>query len=166
MKNSSEILLYTTPQGEVKIDVLYNDENIWLTQKKMATLFDVQIPAINKHLKNIFESSELDGKRVISILETTASDGKNYTTQFYNLDAIIAVGYLDYAELQASRQNLMRMQDWVLKLDAFLSFNDYNILEHAGKMSFEMAKLFAEEEFEKYRSIQDRFYESDFDKLI
>ncbi len=77
----------------MKIDVLYFDQNIWLTQKKMAMLFGVQIPAIHKHLKNIFKSGELEEKAVISVLETTASDGKSYTIQFYNLDAIIAIGY-------------------------------------------------------------------------
>jgi hypothetical protein len=89
----SEILLYHTPNGDVKIDVLHASDTIWLNQKKMAMLFDVQVPAINKHLKNIFESGELEAKAVISILEITAADGKNYDTQFYNLDAIIAVGY-------------------------------------------------------------------------
>ena len=93
MINVNEILLYTTKDGEIKVDVLYGDQNIWLTQKKMALLFGVQIPAINKHLKNIFESGELVEEAVISILETTAADGKNYTTKLYNLDAIIGVGY-------------------------------------------------------------------------
>ncbi len=69
------------------------DETVWLTQKTMATLFDVQVPAIHKHLKNIFDSGELEKASVISILETTASDGKTYRMNFYNLDAIIAVGY-------------------------------------------------------------------------
>jgi len=89
----TEILLYSTDNGEVKIDVLYQGDNIWLTQKKMGVLFEVQTPAINKHFKNIFESGELKEESVISILETTASDGKKYPTKFYNLDAIIAVGY-------------------------------------------------------------------------
>src|SRR3989337_3031261 len=93
MINVNEILLYTTKDGEIKIDVLYGDQNIWLTQKKMALLFGVQIPAINKHLKNIFESGELIEESVISILETTAADGKSYSTKLYNLDAIIGVGY-------------------------------------------------------------------------
>lgn len=75
------------------IQVMYKDETIWATQKAMAQLFDVGVPAISKHLKNIFESGELDGKSVISKMETTASDGKNYDTTFYNLDAIISVGY-------------------------------------------------------------------------
>ena len=81
MINVNEILLYTTKDGEIKIDVLYGDQNIWLTQKKMALLFGVQIPAINKHLKNIFESGELIEESVISILETTAADGKSYSTK-------------------------------------------------------------------------------------
>jgi hypothetical protein len=323
MINVNEILLYTTKDGEVKIDVLYGNQNIWLTQKKMALLFGVQIPAINKHLKNIFESGELDQKSVISILETTAADGKNYSTQVYSLDAIIGVGYkvnsrqatdfriwatkvlkefiikgfvldsprlengskfgqdyfnellekvreiraserrfyqkitdiyaecsadydptseitkqfysqvqnklhfaihgstaaeiihsradhkkqfmglttwknapdgkilksdtsiaknylmeseikelnhivtmyLDYAELQASKKRLMKMQDWALKLDAFLSFNEMNILKNAGTISAEIAKALAEDEYDKYRLVQDQLHKSDFDKL-
>jgi len=86
-------LLYTSPNGEIKVEVFFHNENIWLTQKRMAELFDIQVPGINKHLKNIFESGELDEKSVISILETTASDGKIYNTKYYNLDAIISVGY-------------------------------------------------------------------------
>jgi Virulence protein len=73
--------------------VHFEDETFWLTQKRMAELFGVQVPAIAKHLKNIFAEGELLENSVISILETTASDGKRYQTQFYNLDAIIAVGY-------------------------------------------------------------------------
>ena len=89
----TEFLLYTSPNGEIKVEVFFHNENIWLTQKRMAELFDIQVPGINKHLKNIFESGELDEKSVISILETTASDGKIYNTKYYNLDAIISVGY-------------------------------------------------------------------------
>ncbi len=73
--------------------MVYRDETIWATQKAMAELFDVGVPAISKHLKNIFESGEIDANSVISILETTASDGKNYQTTFYSIDAIISVGY-------------------------------------------------------------------------
>ncbi len=68
-------------------------ETIWATQKQIAGLFGVGVPAISKHLSNIFESGELQEKQVISILETTALDGKNYQTRFYNLDAILSVGY-------------------------------------------------------------------------
>ena len=93
MLRESKILLYQTPTGEIKVDVLFQDETFWMTQKKMAELFGVQRPAITKHLKNIFESGELVEGSVSSILEHTADDDKNYKTTFYNLDAIIAVGY-------------------------------------------------------------------------
>jgi hypothetical protein len=89
----SDFLLYVAPDGQVKVRVLFKDETVWLTQKVLAGLFGVKVPAINKHLKNIFESGELEEESVISILETTAADGKAYKTRFYNLDAIIAVGY-------------------------------------------------------------------------
>jgi hypothetical protein len=86
-------ILYNAPSGDVTLNVLLQNETIWLTQKMMAELFDVGVPAINKHLANIFESNELEENSVISILETTAADGKNYKTKFYNLDAVISVGY-------------------------------------------------------------------------
>jgi hypothetical protein len=73
--------------------------------------------------------------------------------------------YLDYAELQASKQRLMKMQDWALKLDAFLSFNELNVLKNAGKISAEIAKALAEDEYDKYRVLQDQLHKSDFDKL-
>jgi hypothetical protein len=93
MSGQNQFLLYTAPDGAVKVQVFYKDETVWLTQKALAELFGVKVPAINKHLKNIFESGELVEESVISILETTAADGKNYQTRYYNLDAIIAVGY-------------------------------------------------------------------------
>lgn len=93
MKENNEIILYSTPEGDKKVGVLYHDENFWLTQKALAGLFNVEVPAVSKHLKNIFESGELDEDSVVSILETTAADDKNYKTKYYNLDAIIAVGY-------------------------------------------------------------------------
>ncbi len=91
--NFSDIILYNSPDGNVRVEVNYSDETFWLTQKRMAELFGVEIPAISKHLKNIFETGELQESSVISKMETTAADGKNYITAFYNLDAIIAVGY-------------------------------------------------------------------------
>jgi hypothetical protein len=93
MTESNQFLLYTAPDGAVKVDVFFKGETAWLTQKALAELFGVQVPAINKHLKNIFDTGELVEASVISILETTAADGKNYQTRYYNLDAIIAVGY-------------------------------------------------------------------------
>jgi len=93
MKENNEIILYNTPEGDKKVGVLYHDENFWLTQKALAGLFNVNVPAVSKHLKNIFDSGELVEDSVVSILETTAADGKTYKTKYYNLDAIIAVGY-------------------------------------------------------------------------
>jgi len=321
----TEFLIYTTPDSKVKVEIFLKDENIWLTQDKIAELFGVQRPAITKHLKNIFASGELVKDSVSSKMELTAQDGKNYKTNFYNLDAIISLGYrvnsiqatqfriwaterlkeyivkgftmdderlkspnrifgedyfeeqlerirdirsserrfyqkitdiyaqcsadynkdreetkiffatvqnklhwaitqqtaaeiihnradsqkknmgltswkndpagsirkpdvsiaknylnkeeldglnrivtmyLDYAEMQARNGQVMNMQDWVKKLDAFLHFNEREILDTVGKISAEIAKNFAESEFEKYRIVQDRLFESDFDKLV
>ncbi len=319
----NEILLYTTPNGQVKVEIYLRHETIWLTQQKIAALFGVQRPAITKHLKNIFETSELKEISVCSILEHTASDGKKYSTQFYNLDAIISVGYrvnstqathfriwaterlkeyiikgftmdderlknpgnifgqdyfeeqlarirdirsserrfyqkitdifsqcsadykvdnritsdffatvqnklhwaitgqtaaeiiaaradcsaknmglttwknspegsirktdtiiaknylneqeleglnrivtmyLDYAESQALKGVVMYMKDWVEKLDAFLRFNEKDVLSHLGQITHEMATVLAENEYEKFRIINDKIIESDFDK--
>lgn len=321
----TEFLLYTTPNGKVKVEIFLRDENIWLTQDKIALLFGVQRPAITKHLKNIFESGELHKNSVSSILELTADDGKAYKTKFYNLDAIISVGYrvnsiqathfriwatqvlkeyivkgfamdderlknpdnifgkdyfeeqlarirnirsserrfyqkitdiyaqcsadydpneeitkqffatvqnklhwaitgqtaaeiihqrvgsekqnmglttwknapkgeirktdvsiaknylnekeldglnrivtmyLDYAEMQAQKGVVMYMKNWVDKLDAFLQFNEKEILQDSGKISHEVAVALAEIEYEKYRVIQDRMLESDFDREV
>jgi hypothetical protein len=327
----NEFLLYTTPNGKVKVEIFLHNENIWLTQEKIALLFGVQRPAITKHLKNIFESGELNEEVVSSILEHTtkhgAIEGKMQETKvkYYNLDAIISVGYrvnstqathfriwaterlkeyiikgftmdderlknpqnifghdyfeeqiarvrdirsserrfyqkitdiytqcsadydtnseqtkqffatvqnklhwaiskqtaaeiihsrassekqnmglttwkqapdgpirktdvtiaknyldldelnnlnrivsmyLDYAEVQALNRVVMNMTDWINKLDAFLKFNEKDILTNSGKVTAEIAKAFAESEFDKYRVIQDQLYESDFDKEV
>lgn len=321
----NEILLYTTPNGKVKVEIYLQNETIWLTQDKIALLFGVQRPAITKHLKNIFQCGELVENSVSSILELTAEDGKVYKTKFYNLDAIISVGYrvnsvqathfriwatsllkeyiikgfamdderlknpnnifgkdyfeeqlsrirdirsserrfyqkitdiysqcsadydvntqitrdfyatvqnklhwaitgqtaaelvasradsskvnmglttwenaprgsirktdvgvaknylnekeldglnrivamyLDYAENQAKKGTVMFMKDWILKLDAFLKFNEEAVLNHQGKVSHDVALALAETEYDKYRVIQDKMIESDFDREI
>ena len=324
----TEFLLYKTSNGEIKIDVLLQNETIWLPQKKIAQLFEVNVPAVSKHLKNIFEEGELKENPTVSNLEIVQNENGRYVkrkTKFYNLDVIIAVGYrvnttratqfriwatqvlkefiikgytmdverlknptpvfgkdyfeeqlekirdirsserrvyqkitdiyaecsidyekndettktffatvqnklhwaiahktaaelivsradcqkekmglsswknspcgkirksdvsiaknyltetelkplnrfvtmyLDYAEHQAERGIPMTMKDWVKKLDAFLQFNEEDILHDAGKVTAEIAKAFAETEFEKYRPIQDQLYVSDFDLEI
>lgn len=321
----TEFLLYTTPNGKVKVEIFLKDENIWLTQKKIAELFDVETNTVNYHLKEIFKSAELSENSVIRKIRITASDGKKYETNFYNLDAIISVGYrvnskqatqfriwateklkeyiikgftmdderlknpsnifgkdyfeeqlarirnirsserrlyqkitdiyaqcsadydpneeitkqffatvqnklhfaitgktaaeiiheradgakknmgltvwknspkgeiretdvviaknylnekeldhlnrivtmyLDYAEMQAKRGILMQMKDWVKKLNAFLKFNEKEILDNAGRISREVAETLALDEFEKYRKIKDRNYISDFDREV
>ena len=320
--STAEFLIFMLEGKENGIQVMYKNETIWATQKAMAQLFDVGVPAISKHLKNIFESGELDGNSVISKMETTASDGKNYDTTFYNLDAIISVGYrvnsvratqfrqwctfvlrqfairgyvldhkrmengaflgvdyfehllaeireiklserrfyqkltdiyataidynkdapttrlffkkvqnkmhyavhghtateliieranankehmglttwenapngkivktdvsvaknylrekeleemgrivnasLDMAESMAKRHIPMTMEDWAKRIDKFINLFDGSILQDSGKVSAEYAKEFAESEFEKYRIIQDRLFQSDFDRF-
>ena len=319
----NEILLYTAPNGKVKVEIYLRNETIWLTQQKIADLFGVQRPAVTRHLKNIFESGELLENSVCSILEHTASDGKTYSTRFYNLDAIISVGYrvnstqathfriwatdrlkeyiikgftmdderlknpdnifgkdffeeqlarirdirsserrfyqkitdiysqcsidyakdaeiteqffatvqnklhwaitgqtaaeiiasradsnktnmgltswknatvgkirktdvgiaknylnekeldglnrivtmyLDYAESQALRRVAMYMKDWVNRLDAFLQFNEKDILKDTGNVSHQVALALADKEFEKFNIFQNCSIESDFDK--
>ena len=93
MSSQNQFLLYTAPDGAVKVDVFLKDETVWLTQKALAELFGVKRPAITKHLLNIFSTGELAEDSVCSILEHTAGDGKTYSAKYYNLDAIIAVGY-------------------------------------------------------------------------
>ena len=99
MRTDLDFLIYNTPDREIKLNVIVKDETVWATQKAMAELFDVQIPAISKHLKNIFEEGELAEEVVVSKMEITTQHGamtdKTQTkpTNFYNLDAIISVGY-------------------------------------------------------------------------
>ena len=89
----NNLIIYKNNEGNIIVDAIYKDETLWLTQKGMAKVFDVQVPAISKHLKNIFDEDELNKNSVVSKMEITADDGKNYNTEVYNLDAIIAVGY-------------------------------------------------------------------------
>ena len=320
--STAEFLIFMLEGKEDGIQVMYKNETIWATQKAMAQLFDVGVPAISKHLKNIFESGELVENSVISKMETTASDGKNYNTTYYNLDAIISVGYrvnsvratqfrqwctfvlrqfairgyvidhkrmengaflgvdyfehllaeireirlserrfyqkltdiyataidynkdaptthlffkkvqnkmhyavhghtaaeliveradankehmglttwenapngkivktdvsvaknylrekeleemgrivnvsLDMAESMAMRHIPMTMEDWAKRIDKFINLFESPILQDSGKFSAEYAKEFAESEFEKYRIIQDRLFQSDFDRF-
>ena len=276
-----EILFYKTDNGEVRVEILLYQENLWLTQAKMAELFEVQKAAISKHLKNIFASGELQEEAVVSKMETTAADGKRYNTSYYNLDAIIAVGYRvnskkatmfriwanrvlkefiikgyvmddarlrepenlfgkDYFEEQLERirdirsserrfyqkitdiysqysanydvnspvtkeffatvQNKphyavthhtaaeivygradstktnMGLTTWknapqgrIRKSDVSIAknyLNEEDILHDKGKVTAAIAKAFAENEFEKFRVLQDRTYQSDFDLLV
>ena len=110
MSNEIQYLLYSMPDADGKVQVVIKDETLWCTQKAMAQLFGVGVPAISKHLKNIFEEGELVVDSVISKMETTAADGKNYTTTYYSLDAIIAVGY------RVSSLKATRFRQWATKI--------------------------------------------------
>lgn len=90
---SSDIILYSSPAGNIKVEVTYSDDTFWLTLKRMAELFGVDRTVITKHLQNIFSTDELNEISVCANFAHTAEDGKTYQTKFYNLDAIIAVGY-------------------------------------------------------------------------
>ena len=244
IRNSTvDFLVFTRDAGEDGIEVRVQNGDVWLTQKAISQLFDVDRSVITKHLSNIFKEGELDENSVCAKFAQTADDGKTYNYKFYSLEAIIAVGYrinseqatvqnkmhyavhgntaaevivaradhnkehmglkswkdapdgkivktdvsiaknylekeelaelneivtmyLDYATRQARRHIPMTMEDWKTKLDAFLRFNDAEVLQDKGKVTAAIAKEFAESEFEKYRVIQDSLYESDFDKLM
>jgi len=93
---TTEFLLYTAPNGAVKVEVLLADETLWLTQKRMAELFGVGVPAVSKHLDNIYESGELQREATVSVLETVQQEGARQVTrklEYFNLDAVISVGY-------------------------------------------------------------------------
>jgi hypothetical protein len=266
IRNSTvDFLVFTRDAGEDGIEVRVQDHDVWLTQKAIGQLFNIDRSVVSKHLNNIFKEGELDENSVCAKFAQTADDGKTYNYKFYSLSAIIAVGYrtnseratqfrnwatkvldtftkqgyildksrlingqifdedyfdhlvaeiqkitdlyatavdydknsnitrefyatvqnkmhyavhgntaaevivtmyLDYATRQARRHIPMTMEDWKSKLDAFLRFNDAEVLENKGKITAAIAKEFAESEFEKYRVIQDALYQSDFDKLV
>ena len=147
----NEIILYQ-PDSTVKLEVRLENETVWLTQQQIADLFGVKQPAISKHLKNIFESGELIETSVHSILEYTAADGKSYKTKFYNLDAILSVGYRvnsrnatlfrqwankvlkEYLLRGYSiNQRLMHMEN---RIDHRLSEHDMQIKELSNRMDF------------------------------
>jgi len=197
--STAEFLIFSKQAGENGIEVRVQDGTIWLSQKLMAALFDCTTDNISLHLKNIFTERELDEISVAEDFSVTATDGKNYNTKHYNLDAIIAVGYRvntrratafrqwattvlrDYALrgyvidrkrmengafLDEDYFEHLTMEDWAKRLDRFLEADDRSILLDSGKISAQLAKEFAESEFEKYRIIQDHLFESDFDREI
>lgn len=102
--NKSQVILYQTDDGKTRIEVRFEHENVWLTQKKMAELFECSTDNISLHLKNIFKEGELKDDSVTEDCSVTAVDGKNYKTKMYGLDAIIAVGY----RVNSSRGTLFR----------------------------------------------------------
>lgn len=144
-----EIIIYKTSKNEVELEVKLEKETVWLTQNQIALLFGTQRPAITKHLNNIFKAGELNKDSVGSILEHTAPDGKTYKTQFYNLDAIISVGY------RVNSQRATQFRIWannVLKqyLVNGYAINEKRILEAQNKF-FELQKavLFLQKQSQK-----------------
>jgi len=154
--NESNIIFYHSPKGNVQIEVIYNDETFWLTQKRMAELFGVAVPAISKHLKNIFESGELQENSVISKMETTAADGKTYLTALYNLDAVIAVGYR-INSIQATQFRI-----WATKTLKEFIIKGFVLDDERLKQGKRFGKDYFDELLERIREIrasERRFYQ-------
>jgi hypothetical protein len=156
VNQTSEIIIYTTPKGKVSVEVIFNDETFWLSQKAMAQLFGVEVPAISKHLKNIFESGELEEKSVISKMETTANDGKNYLTSFYSLDAIIAVGY------RVNSYNATQFRIWATQTLKEFIIKGFVLDDERLKQGKKFGKDYFDELLERIREIrasERRFYQ-------
>jgi len=152
----SNIIFYNCPQGNVQIEVVYNAETFWLTQKKMAELFGVAVPAISKHLKNIFDSGELQEPSVVSKMEITAADGKKYQTTFYNLDAVIAVGY----RVNSVRATQFRI--WATKTLKEFIIKGFALDDQRLKQGKKFGKDYFDELLERIREIrasERRFYQ-------
>ncbi|MDO8770931.1 MAG: RhuM family protein [Burkholderiaceae bacterium] len=175
--SAAEYLTFVAASGQGGVEAIYADESIWLTQKMLAQLYDVNVRTVNEHLKKIFADSELQEDSVIRKFRITATDGKNYNTQHYKLPAIIAVGY------KVNSERAVQFRKWAtgvieqFTIKAYVMdderikaggsvLTDREVLQDAGKVSAEIAKAHAESEFEKYRIVQDRLFESDFDRLL
>lgn len=190
IRNSTvDFLVFTKDAGEDGIEVRVQNHDVWLTQKAIAKLFDVERSVVTKHLKNLFESRELLEESTCANFAQVADNGRTYqyklkyikrqdckadvsvaknylsADEMQELNEIVTM-YLDYATRQARRHIPMTMEDWASKLDAFLQFNDAEVLKDKGKVTAAIAGAFAESEFEQYRVIQDRLYQSDFDRLM
>ena len=153
--SAAEYLTFVAASGQGGVEAIYAGEGIWLTQKMMGLLYDVETHIINYHLKKVFADSELEEGSVIRKFRITAADGKSYHN-----------AYLDVAEDMAQRKIPMTMQDWETRLNRFIEATDHSVLQDAGKVTAEIAKAHAESEFEKYRIVQDRLFESDFDRMV
>ena len=155
--NNSDFILYTSPDGEVRVDVFVNQETVWLTQKAIANLFGVDRTVITKHLKNIFDSAELEENSVSAKIAHTAEDGKSYQTKFYNLDVIISVGY------RVNSKQATQFRIWATKtLKEFIIKGfvlDDKRLKQGGQV---FGKDYFEELLERIREIrasERRFYQ-------
>ena len=150
-----KIALYSTPTSNVYVDVIFKDETFWMTQKAISELFEVNIPAISKHLKNIFDEKELILESTVSKMEIVQNEGGRKVTRtpdFYNLDVIIAVGY------RVNSKEATRFRQWATK-----TLKEY-IQSGKGHISNEEAAKKAGEIYEQFRIKQDKDYISQFDR--
>lgn len=154
--NQSNIILYSTDTGNIKIQVQHEDDTFWLTQKRMSELFDVEVNTINYHLKEIFKSGELEEGSVIRKIRTTANDGKNYNTNFYHLDAIIAVGY------RVNSFQATQFRIWATKTLSEFIVKGFVMDDERLKQGKEFGKDYFDELLERIREIRSserRFYQ-------
>ena len=145
-QENNKILIYTFDDGQVKIEVRLEDENVWLTQNAMAELFDTTKQNISLHIKNIFEENELNQNSVVKENLTTATDGKNYKTKFYNLDLIISLGY----RVKSIRGTQFRI--WANKLIKEYLIKGYNL--NVDRFKNNGGGVYFEEVLEKIRDIR------------
>lgn len=154
--STAEFLIFTSQNGEDNIEVKVFDESVWLTQNMIAELFDVQRPAITKHLKNIFENHELEENSVSSILEHTATDGKQYNTKYYNLDAIISVGY------RVNSKKATQFRQWATRVLSQFAIKGYVIDKKRLENGSFLGKEYFDELLEQIREIrlsERKFYQ-------
>lgn len=157
--NTSDIILYSSPDGNVRVEVFYSGETFWLTQKRMSELFGVEVPAISKHLANIYESGELLEKSTISILETVQKEGSRSVTrsmEYYNLDAIIAVGY------RVNSKQATQFRIWATKTLREFIIKGFVLDDERLKQGNRFGKDYFDELLERIREIrasERRFYQ-------
>ena len=137
MQQTSPIIIYQTEDGQMQIDVRMENETVWLSQQQIAELFDTKRPAITKHLKNIYESEELDEHSTCSILEHLGNDGKQrYSTKYYNLDAILSVGY------RVNSKNATKFRQWANKILKDYLIKGYAVNNKLSQQKFDdLSKL-------------------------
>ena len=150
--SAAEYLNYVACVGDDKqqVEIRYEDENIWLTQKLMAMLYGVEVHTINYHIK---KSDVVIAKNYLSDIEMG------------QLERMVTA-YLDFAETMTMRHIPLTMADWEQRLNSFITLFEYGLLKDAGRVSSEIAQLHAETEFEKYRVIQDKLFLSDYDRFL
>jgi len=154
--SAAEYLTFITASGEGGVDAVYADENVWLSQKMMAVLYDVNVRTVNDHLKKIFADNELDENSVIRKFRITASDGKNYNTMHYNLKAIIAVGY------KVNSERAVQFRKWATNIIEEFTIKAYVMDDERLKYGSILTDKYFEEQLQRIREIrisERKFYQ-------
>lgn len=154
--DNNQLIFYSTPQGTVKVEVIFEEETFWLSQKRMAELFAVDVRTVNEHLKNIFKTGELAEDSVIRNFRTTAADGKSYDTKFYMLDAILAVGY------RVNSREATQFRIWATKTLKEFIVKGFVLDDERLKQGKNFGKDYFDELLERIREIrasERRFYQ-------